>query len=91
MVTQSDMYVLEYAAKRAMESGKRTMEVRTETAVEIFGGTDKLSVEDRTVYERLTAEAPEAADSHTSVVVCDELLKAMETFSNVVPEPTPTI
>lgn len=90
MVTQSDMYVLEFAAKRAIESGKRTMEVRTETAVEI-GGLDILSQEDRTVYERMIAEAPEAADSHTSSVNVDQLLKAMETFSNVVPEPTPTI
>lgn len=88
MVTDSDVYVIQHAGERAIKAGKATMEIRSETAVEI-AGADILTGEDKTVYERLLAEAPEAASEHTSSVQIAPLLQALSTFSAVVPSADP--
>lgn len=88
MVTDSDVYVIQHAGERLLQSGKATMEIRSETAVEI-AGPDILTGEDKTVYERLLAEAPEIAGDHTSSVQIAPLLRALSTFNAVVPSVDP--
>lgn len=79
MVTQSDLYVLEAAARREKAAGNVRMAVRTSTVVEI-GGDGLLNEEDKRVFEELKADRPQSVDDHTCSVEVDAILTALESY-----------
>lgn len=79
MVDQSDLYVLEAAARREKAAGNLRMAARTSTVVEI-GGEQLLNAEDKRVFEELKAERPQAIDDHTCSVEVDAILTALEAY-----------